>query len=166
MINWSKKSLFNRPVVNENSGFKALRREIESFGPLRDCKSQSKKRDMSVSSGIVCLLFSSSPPAVIRSVIPVIINTVYASPLWTLAHICKKCFKTFPLLADSDPPSSIIFPVRSGFIITSLCDVLPYPIGFRSRHSMRFWRMESSFLCVHPQLVVFPFLMSPCLTSV
>lgn len=94
---------------------------------------------------IVCLIFPSVPPAIIRSVISVVIYSLNGKPYWTWPHISNEIEKRFPSGAHFNPPFSITAILRMFRVVASSTKIFPrnmFPcvretVGFING---RYWR--------------------------
>ena len=76
------------------------------------------------------LLFSGSPAAILRRVIPVVVDAVKRQMFcWPSAHVCQEVFEGMPATADANAAASVVLEEFMVRILTALhhvdpCDVL------------------------------------------
>jgi hypothetical protein len=117
--NWYSKRFLNRPVKFYSSP-KSFVRNVCFFRPVSKAKSFFIKSEKVIPSKVSVLLVSRLPPAVIRRVITVVINSA-KSVFWGgfFTHIFNKIFKLIPFFTKFYSSTAIVFVVRIFRIITS-----------------------------------------------
>jgi hypothetical protein len=123
--------ILGSPSSSETAGNHTTSETSPSL-PLACARTDTVDGDHEISARVVCLFYSSCPPAVPRLVVPVVVDSVDAvirsrAP----AHIMKKVgipFFSAPVLTHSDPASSVQVKLICGWIATALKHCAPYSV--------------------------------------
>jgi hypothetical protein len=95
------------------------------------------EREQHVVSSVVVLLDPRGPSAVLRGIIPIVVDAVETHPLGSLAHVLIEVLEPFaPAIADLDPASSLIAVLGTRRQITPLNHRGVDVIYFRGTHSV------------------------------
>ena len=99
------------------------------------------------------LLFSGSPAAILRRVIPVVVDAVKRQMFcWPSAHVCQEVFEGMPATADANAAASVILETFHVGIAAPCMHRLPDAVfrccfamsGFAMRHSCRMFLLPTS----------------------
>jgi len=123
--NWCAKSGFYAPSASQ-SFIKSVSVNAKFNTPLSNCKIKPIIFKSTIGSGVVGLLFASSPSAIILGIPKAIVNTLKSHAFWPIAHITRKNLKTCsPFFTNSNPPATVVLVKFMGRIVTSIFNVLP-----------------------------------------
>lgn len=115
--------------------------------PFRDIHRLPFECQADVATSIVGLSLTSSPFAVIRLVVAIVVTTLKRLLSRTLAHVGKEVFKLLPSRADHDAASSIVSKLRAAWIRAARNHALPNDMGLRAAPSMSA-RAPSGLFCL------------------
>jgi len=77
---------------------------------------------------IVCLCFTSSPLAIVRGIIPIVVYTIYSKKRRLNPHILQEVFKLCPTFAYRNATPTISVVVRMSLVIAALKHRFPHMI--------------------------------------
>jgi len=112
--------LFDRPAVTSQAVAKRLTIDARLFRPLCNSLCFASKRDQCSLARVSHLLLLSCPPAILRTIIAIIIFTIQRSSGRAVPHISHEICKVFPAATYRDAPATVILPGRISRIGASL----------------------------------------------
>ena len=118
----SGNSLFFTPSIILDSAVNKVARKLELLAPFSSGHSFPVMGYISTPTHVIGLLFRCCPPAIIRRVITIIVDTVNrVLGGWLQTHIGKEIFKRiFPPIADSDSSTSVSRVFRVSDVVASI----------------------------------------------
>ena len=129
-------SITNEPLAN---------REIvdsSHAGKLRASKHLPVVLKAAIVALVVALLQASSPTAIARFVIPVIVDSLDGATIRSLAHVTEEAKEAQPFITNGNPTTAPVFVVRQFGISASLHHTRPRIVGRGSDVAMLVWRHE------------------------
>ena len=120
------------------------------FRPLGNAHGLAIMGDEVVGSHVTRLLFTSSPTAVLRRVIAVVINSIKCHAFWRVAHISYKVIESVPATAYANSSAAIAAVTGFRGVIATLKHRSPYLVNRLSRISVGVYstRHTPTRLCV------------------
>lgn len=130
---WGTKGLFGCPFQLSDSGLNSPLGDAEIDSPFRDSHRLSFECEKSKLSGVVPLLFWSSPSAVCgpshcdtffamsTGVVSVVVDSVEGFSIWRVSHVFKEVLKNKPSRAHLDSSPSVVL------VPNIICVIAPSP---------------------------------------
>ena len=92
---------------------------------------------------VIRLFFCSSPSAIRRSIISIVVDAINGMQRWSASHIREKVTEVFPTVTNPNPSSTVEEIIRIVTIVTS---------GMHMRPASVFWRNSDGCVTRFPVL--------------
>lgn len=102
-----------------------------NLSPFGNWPSFSVMRPVGIVASVPMLLNISSPAAILRAVISIIVDSFKTQSVWAMTHVGKKVFKTQPSIADFYSAPSVVRPTRHIWVPASCQHSSPNSVSFR-----------------------------------
>ena len=148
-LGWNGKRPSWRPSSVKACGYSGSL-NARATAPLLEGEAFTVKHNAPVVRSVVLLLAHQRPAAILRLVMPVIINTLNRVFVrWRKAHIFKEILKCLPSVANADASRAVAFPTGRAFSAASCYHVPPAVMNWRSRPTMSKALPSALWSCKH-----------------
>jgi hypothetical protein len=129
---WGRNSSFRSPTIISDTGVESASFHSKMRLPLSYRFCFAIHSYSAICACVVAIYGWCSPPAVIRRIWPVIVNSIYLMAIPWFSHVIKEIVKHKPSVTDCDTSASIPFISRIIGVQTPLLDVCPNSINTRT----------------------------------